>query len=199
MDCLHCVRTCFGFTRGPNYKLNLVKEQLISNVVLDTSNMGNDVVIVKNGHRICGTGAALASAPIVQNKAYFEVKIQQTGIWGLGLATSDVNVSRVPLGNDTESWVLRNDGTICHNNEAVFRLRETPMEGDIIGVTFDHIDLKFLLNNNIVEYSVTGIRGSELYPVLYVDEGAILDVSFASFQYSPPPGFDRILLEKSLL
>lgn len=37
------------------------------------------MVIVKNGHRICGTGAALASAPVVQNKAYFEVKVQQTG------------------------------------------------------------------------------------------------------------------------
>lgn len=40
---------------------------------------GNDVVIVKNGRRICGTGGALANAPIVQNKAYFEVKLQSTG------------------------------------------------------------------------------------------------------------------------
>jgi hypothetical protein len=36
-------------------------------------------VIVKNGQRICGSGGALASAPVVQNKAYFEVKIQQSG------------------------------------------------------------------------------------------------------------------------
>ena len=42
-------------------------------------NLGNDVVIVKNGHRICGNGGAIANAPIVQNKAYFEVKVQQTG------------------------------------------------------------------------------------------------------------------------
>ena len=41
---------------------------------------GNDVVIVKNGRRICGTGAALANAPIAQNKAYFEIKIQCTGL-----------------------------------------------------------------------------------------------------------------------
>lgn len=26
--------------------------------------IGNEVVIVKNGHRICGTGAALANTPI---------------------------------------------------------------------------------------------------------------------------------------
>ncbi len=37
------------------------------------------MVIVKSGRRICGTGAALGNAPIVQNKGYFEVKIQSTG------------------------------------------------------------------------------------------------------------------------
>lgn len=40
---------------------------------------GNDVVIVKNGRRICGSGGALANAPIVQNKAYFEIKVQCGG------------------------------------------------------------------------------------------------------------------------
>lgn len=42
--------------------------------------IGHEVVIVKNGHRVCGTGAALANVPIVQNKAYFEMKLQQSGI-----------------------------------------------------------------------------------------------------------------------
>lgn len=42
--------------------------------------IGHEVVIVKNGIRICGTGAALGNTPILQNKAYFEVKLQQTGI-----------------------------------------------------------------------------------------------------------------------
>ena len=47
-------------------------------IVLSIS--GHEVVIVKNGQRICGSGGALASAPIVQSKAYFEVKIQQSGM-----------------------------------------------------------------------------------------------------------------------
>ena len=38
-----------------------------------------DCVIVKSGRRICGSGAALANAPIVQDKAYFEMKIQCAG------------------------------------------------------------------------------------------------------------------------
>lgn len=41
--------------------------------------LGTDVVIVKNGRRICGTGGCLASAPLHQNKSYFEFKIQSTG------------------------------------------------------------------------------------------------------------------------
>lgn len=36
-------------------------------------------MIVKNGMRICGGGGALGSAPLVQNKAYFETKVQQSG------------------------------------------------------------------------------------------------------------------------
>ena len=40
---------------------------------------GMDCVIVKSGRRICGSGAALASAPIMQDKAYFEMKIQCSG------------------------------------------------------------------------------------------------------------------------
>lgn len=35
---------------------------------------------MKSGRRICGTGAALANAPLVQDKSYFEVKIQCGGL-----------------------------------------------------------------------------------------------------------------------
>lgn len=34
--------------------------------------MGLDAVIVKNGTRVCGTGAVLGTAAIMQDKAYFE-------------------------------------------------------------------------------------------------------------------------------
>lgn len=41
--------------------------------------VGVDCVIVKSGRRICGTGAALANAPLVQDKSYYEIKIQCGG------------------------------------------------------------------------------------------------------------------------
>ena len=56
---------------------------------MDDTFLGHEVVIVKNGIRICGTGAALGNVPILQNKAYFEVKLQQTGNYPLRDKMSD--------------------------------------------------------------------------------------------------------------
>jgi hypothetical protein len=65
------------------------------------------------------------------------------------------------------------------------------------GVTYDHELLNFFLNGNDLDTPVSGIRGT-VYPVFYVDEGAVLDVQFSSFFHQPPIGFDRILLEKTI-
>lgn len=80
-----------------------VRLQEVQQVVIDTTRMGEydivqyctqayvydfklfyyttgvDCVVVKSGRRVCGTGGALANAPIVQDKSYFEVKIQCGG------------------------------------------------------------------------------------------------------------------------
>ncbi|KAF6084946.1 SPRY domain containing 7 [Phyllostomus discolor] len=106
-------------------------------VQLDTQHMGTDVVIVKNGRRICGTGGCLASAPLHQNKSYFEFKIQSTGIWGVGVATQKVNLNQIPLGRDVHSLVVRNDGALYHNNEEKNRLpaNSLPQEGDVVLMT----------------------------------------------------------------
>lgn len=50
-------------------------------------------MIVKGGQRVCGAGAALGNAPLVQSKSYFEVKIQQGGTWSIGLATRQTDLS----------------------------------------------------------------------------------------------------------
>ena len=41
--------------------------------------IGNECVVVKQGRRICGTGSALANVEVVQDKCYFEVRIQSSG------------------------------------------------------------------------------------------------------------------------
>ena len=93
---------------------------------------GHDVVIIKNGRRLCGTGGALSNVPIIQNKAYFEVKVQANGLWGIGLATRKIDLNKIPFGSCAESWVLRNDGAIYFNNLIKYKSPQAIDEGDII-------------------------------------------------------------------
>ncbi|NXC74518.1 SPRY7 protein, partial [Anhinga anhinga] len=130
---------------------------------------GTDVVIVKNGRRICGTGGCLANAPLHQNKSYFEFKIQSTGIWGIGVATQKANLNQIPLGRDVHS----------------------------LGITYDHVELNVYLNGKNMHCPASGIRGT-VYPVVYVDDSAILDCQFSEFYHTPPPGFEKILFEQQI-
>ncbi|KAF3843371.1 hypothetical protein F7725_002220 [Dissostichus mawsoni] len=147
-------------------------------VQLDTHHMGTDVVIVKSGRRICGTGGCLANAPLHQNKSYFEFKIQST---------------------DTNSLVLRHDGSVYHNNEEKNRLpaNSLPQEGDIVGFTYDHVEMNIYLNGKNMHCPASGIRGT-VYPVVYVDDSAILDCQFSDFYHPAPQGFEKILFEQQI-
>lgn len=73
-----------------------------------------------------------------------------------------------------------------------------PQEGDTIGVAYDHVELNFYLNGTNLNVPVLNVRGT-VFPCLYVDDGAILDIVLDNFSYSVPQGFERILIEQSLL
>jgi len=160
--------------------------------------MGYGVVIVKNGRRICGSGGCLANAPIAQNKAYFEAKLQSSGVWGIGLAVRSCDLQKAPLGLNADSWVLRHDGALFHNGQERCRLPAAPQEGDIMGFTYDHTEFNIYLNGKRTTVQFTGIRGT-VYPVVYVDDGAIIDMQFNHFYHEPPDGFEEIMIEKTLL
>ncbi|KOC69876.1 SPRY domain-containing protein 7 [Habropoda laboriosa] len=174
-----CLRNCFD---GFGFAATQIPKREPNPIALDTSYMGHEVVIVKNGLRVCGRGGALTNAPLAQSKSYFEVKIQQGGIWAIGLATRSTDLNVTLGGNDIESWALNSD----------------VQEGDIIGVSYDHIELNFYLNGKSMDSPVMGIKGT-VYPVLYVDDGAILDLILDNFIHPPPTGFEKIMLEQSLL
>lgn len=76
---------------------------------------------------------------------------------------------------DEFSWTLSNDGVIYHNKQELHKIVNTddqnkpqqiPQEGDVIGISYDHIQLKFYVNGEEVEYAVTNVKGT-VYPVLY--------------------------------
>lgn len=89
-------------------------------------------MIVKNGLRVCGRGGALTNAPLAQSKSYFEVKIQQGGIWAIGLATRTTDLNVTIGGNDGESWALNSDGIMRHNQQEIQKIQSEVHEGDII-------------------------------------------------------------------
>lgn len=80
-----------------------------------------------------------------------------------------------------------------------------PQEGDIIGVSYNHEELNFYLNGKSLNIPVfikmhnTPNSHSEIYPCLHVNDGAILDIIVDNFQYQVPSGYDKIMIEQSLL
>ena len=101
-------------------------------ITLDSGYIGHDVVLLKNGMRICGSGGALGSAPLIQTKSYFEVKVQQEGKWSVGVATRNSSLDTGPLGADVDSWMLRHTGELFHNGQTIGKLELIPQEGDIL-------------------------------------------------------------------
>jgi hypothetical protein len=48
-------------------------------------------------------------------------------------------------------------------------------------------------------YYFTLIHRLFTFKFITVDDGAVLDIVFENFVRDPPPGFDKIMLEQSLL
>jgi len=55
----------------------------------------------------------------VEDKAYWEVKVQQGGIWSIGLATPSADMNR-DLGLDHCSWALTSTGLLRTRGQQVW-------------------------------------------------------------------------------
>ena len=77
-------------------------------------------------------------------------------------------------------------------------MEQTIQEGDILGFSYDHVELNFYLNGTNLNCPLLGIKGT-VFSALYVDDGAILDAVYESFYHGVPSGFDRFMVEKALL
>uniref|UniRef100_A0AC34Q8I3 SPRY domain-containing protein n=1 Tax=Panagrolaimus sp. JU765 TaxID=591449 RepID=A0AC34Q8I3_9BILA len=192
-------RSCIECLQGPSFSATESYARLqeeAHSVKLDTSFMGPGVVLLKSGSRICGAGGALATAAIVQNKAYFQINIQQSGIWGVGVATRKADLSKAPVVEN--AWMLHHDGRVLANGDEIGTIDVELNEGDNIGISFDHIDLKFYKGEEELPISIPNIRG-QVYPCAFVDDSAILDFKFRTFDLNPPRGFEEIMFEQTLL
>ncbi|KAL1244667.1 SPRY domain-containing protein [Trichinella spiralis] len=117
---VNCLRMCLECVQGPSFfGTNHVRLHDVASICLDSERSGENVVLLKDSTRICGSGASLCTAPLLQDNSYFEIKIQQAGSWGVGIASPDVDLNRIPLGKDMKSCVLRCDGKVYRNDQVV--------------------------------------------------------------------------------
>ncbi|CAJ0583558.1 unnamed protein product, partial [Mesorhabditis spiculigera] len=193
-----CFRACLECVQGPSFTEAAYYRRMKNEpaVALDVNKTGSDVIILKEGERICGTGSALCTAPLVQNKSYWQVDIQQTGTWCIGVATSECALNQVPPG--TAFWGINEKGEVVSNGQVVTKIDKPIEEGDSIGLTYDHIELRFYLNGSALGDGISGIRG-KIFPAIFVDDSAILDVKFTEFTQPAPNDFSEILLEQTIL
>lgn len=74
---------------------------------------------------------------------------------------------------DEFSWALCSDNIMRHNKLDLHKLNVTnnlssgiPQEGDVIGVSYDHIQLRFYLNGKEIDFAITNVKGT-VFPALY--------------------------------
>jgi hypothetical protein len=65
------------------------------------------------------------------------------GSWGIGLGTRRTNLSKVPLGTDSEAWIMDQYGQVKHDNKVLSQFRTTIEEGDVV-VSIICIKIKFM-------------------------------------------------------
>lgn len=106
---------------------------------------------------------------------------------------------------DNELLLPQNDLSTAVLPSSQLKRSMLPQEGDIIGISYDHVELNFYLNGqnlNIpvliknVNHQPTDNPG--IFPCLWVDDGAILDISVDNFKF-PLSGYEKIMIEQSLL
>lgn len=206
-------------------------------------------MILKNGKRVCGSGGAVLNQALLQSKSYFEVKIQQSGHWSVGLCTLNTDLNKTRGGLDKFSWCLNAENYVMNDGQVTYDLNEMysasngnatsnddteqllpisnkleiknalpstnpsqrsalPQEGDIIGITYDHVELNFYLNGKnlniptlmkLNSQSASGEYNNEIYPCLFVDDGAILDLIVDNFNFQIPSGYEKVMVEQTLL
>lgn len=132
--------------------------------------LGQEVVLLKNSKRICGAGGALTTAPLVQSKSYFEVKIQQNGYWAVGVASKSSNLNFSRGGSDAYSWCLCSDNTVRHNDQEISRVNQDSSEPQ----TTSFSDETML----IPHVQANGLDASSNVMTIYPAEGDTIGISY---------------------
>lgn len=109
--------------------------------------LGQEVVILKNGKRVCGSGGAVLNQALLQSKSYFEVKIQQSGHWSVGLCTLNTDLNKTRGGLDKFSWCLNAENYVMNDGQVMYDLNEIYSSSSGNGNVNDDTEQLLPINN----------------------------------------------------
>ena len=94
-----------------------------------------------------------------------QVKIQQGGVWSAGICSpaADLNTD---LGQDHNSWAVTSEGVVRTRGAQEYGLAAKLEEGDVLGFSYDHVELNIYCNGKNLDTPVLGIKGT-VFPVFY--------------------------------
>ena len=143
---------------------------------------------------VTGEGKALANSQLVQDRAYFEVKVTKPGSIGIGVSKNTQEHLKQRVGEDSESW-----GVVL--SKASHKVKE----GTVIGCMFDQSDfpavVSYFIDEEVLEGTkVTGMRGP-VVPAISLHDSAEVEVMFDSqlLEKSPPSGFSPIIFSQNFM
>ena len=86
-------------------------------------------------------------------------------MWSAGICTpaADLNTD---LGQDQNSWAVTNTGLVRTRNSQEYKLSVQLEEGDVLGFSYDHVELNIFCNGKNLDTPVLGIKGT-VFPVFY--------------------------------
>lgn len=157
---------------------------------------------VKQGSKVCfkltGTGKALGNTQLVQDKAYFEVRVLKSGEVRVGVSKASRDSLDKGVGLEPESW-----GQNFTATDELYSYKAP--EQTVIGCLVDQSDyparLNYTLNGERLESAlVTGMRGPIL-PAVSLGAGAEVELIFDAtlFHHDPPQGFSAIIFSQNFM
>ena len=147
---------------------------------------------------ITGQGKALANSQLIQDKAYFEVKVIKPGNIGIGVAKNNMEHLQEGVGQDSDSWGILFSAA---EGPSIYKVKI----GTVISCLFDQSDfpavVTFLKDEGKVEGGrVSGMKGP-VVPAVSVENGAEIEVIFDSqlLENTVPAGFSPIIFSQNFM
>jgi hypothetical protein len=147
---------------------------------------------------ITGQGKALGNSQLIQDKAYFEVKVVKPGNIAVGVAKNNKEHLQEGVGQDSDSWGILFSAV---EGPSMYKVRS----GTVIGCLFDQSDFPALVSYvkddcPIDGAKITGMKGP-VVPAISLENGAEVEVIFDSqlLENSVPAGYSPIIFSQNFM